>query len=287
MFVSEVSAQDKQRDTNIFASFRYWNHPVHEKPGSLTGANSLSLLDLQLDLIRGVLELKTVHTVRLARKENNQWNWNITTSFDCTPVRTGSDKVEIRIPAGMIYDETKGPIPANIIRDVAMDVKAGKLVVQFAQELLNPFQFSLDFHEAFTPEETSRISLPFPMQVRDRGGQISLVTPDDFHLLTSEKLNTSFELLSHETHKQVWKSEKFSQKVDAILKAADDKTQVRQTLDVQFNGANSLCKQQMHLQFLGRIPTMVQFNVPKEIADNLHILKGGIEKSRTWSVEFL
>ena len=271
----EVSAQDKQRDTNIFASFRYWNHPVHEKPGSLTGANSLSLLDLQLDLIRGVLELKTVHTVRLARKENNQWYWNITTSFDCTPVRTGSDKVEIRIPAGMIYDETKGPIPANIIRDVAMDVKAGKLVVQFAQELLNPFQFSLDFHEAFTPEETSRISLPFPMQVRDRGGQISLVTPDDFHLLTSEKLNTSFELLSHETHKQVWKSEKFSQKIDAILKAADDKTQVRQTLDVQFNGANSLCKQQMHLQFLGRIPTMVQFNVPKEIADNLRILKGG------------
>jgi hypothetical protein len=156
-----------------------------------------------------------------------------------------------------------------------MDVKAGKLVVQFAQELLNPFQFSLDFHEAFTPEETSRISLPFPMQVRDRGGQISLVTPDDFHLLTSEKLNTSFELLSHETHKQVWKSEKFSQKIDAILKAADDKTQVRQTLDVQFNGANSLCKQQMHLQFLGRIPTMVQFNVPKEIADNLRILKGG------------
>lgn len=221
------------------------------------------------------MELKTVHTVRLARKENNQWYWNITTSFDCTPVRTGTDKVEIRIPAGMIYDETKGPIPANIIRDVTMDVKAGKLVVQFAQELLNPFQFSLDFHEPFTPEETSRISLPFPMQVRDRGGQINLVTPDDFHLLTSEKLNTSFELLSHETHKQVWKSEKFSQKIDAILKAADDKTQVRQTLDVQFNGANSLCKQQMHLQFLGRIPTMVQFNVPKESAENLRILKGG------------
>ena len=69
----------------------------------------------------------------------------------------------------------------------------------------------------------------------------------------SEKLNTSFELLSHETHKQVWKSEKFSQKIDAILKAADDKSQVRQTLDVQFNGANSLCKQQMHLQFHSKL----------------------------------
>lgn len=31
----------------------------------------------------------------------------------------------------------------------------------------------------------------------------------------------------------------------------------------------------MHLQFLGRIPTMVQFNVPKESAENLRILKGG------------
>ncbi len=73
--------------------FRYWNHHVYEKPGALTGVNSLSLLDLQLDLIRGVLEVKTVHTVRLARKENNQWYWNITTNFDCTPVRTGTDKV--------------------------------------------------------------------------------------------------------------------------------------------------------------------------------------------------
>ena len=271
----EVSAQDKQRDPNVFASFRYWNHPVHEKPGAFTGVNSLSLLDLQLDLIRGVLEVKTVHTVRLARKENNQWYWNITTNFDCTPVRTGTDKVEIRIPSGMVYDENKGPIPANIIRDVAFDGKSGKMMVQFSQELLNPFQFSLDFHEPFTPEETSRISLPLPMLVRDRGVQISLVTPDDFHLLTSEKLNTSFELLSHETHKQVWKSEKFSQKIDAILKPADDKTQVKQTIDVQLKGAIALCKQQMHLRFLGRVPTMVEINVPKEIAENLRLLKGG------------
>ncbi len=271
----EVSAQDKQRDSNIFASFRYWNHPVQEKPGSLTGANSLSLLDLQLDLIRGVLEVKTVHTVRLARKENNQWCWHITTNFDCTPVRTGTDKVEIRIPTGMVYDENKGPIPSSIIRDVAFDGKAGKLVVTFSQELLNPFQFSLDFYEPFTPEETSRISLPLPMQVRDRGGLISLVTPDDFHFFTNEKLNTSFELVSHETHKQVWKSEKFSQKIDAILKPADDKTQVRQTMDVQLNGSIALCKQQMHLRFLGRVPTMVELNVPREIAENLHLLKGG------------
>ena len=271
----EVSPQDKLRDSNIFASFRYWNHPVHEKPGSLTGANSLSLLDLQLDLIRGVLEVKTVHTVRLARKENNQWHWNITTNFECTPVRTGTDKVEIRIPTGLVYDENKGPIPANIVRDVAFDGKAGKLMVQFSQELLNPFQFSLDFHEAFTPEETSRISLPFPVQVRDRGGQISLVTPDDFHLLTNEKLNTSVELVSNETHKQVWKSEKFSQKIDAILKPADDKAQIRQTIDIQLNGVVALCKQQMHLRFLGRVPTILELNVPKEIAENLHLIKGG------------
>jgi len=271
----EVSAQDKQRDSNIFASFRYWNHPVYEKPSSLTGANSLSLLDLQLDSIRGVLEVKTVHTVRLARKENNQSYWNITTSFDCTPVRTGTDKIEIRIPTGMVYDENKGPIPANIIRDVAFDGKTGKLLVQFSQELLNPFQFSLDFHEAFVPEETSRISLPYPIQVRDRGGQISLVTPVGFHLLTNEKLNTSLELVSNETHKQVWKSEKFSQKIDVILKPADDKIQIRQTIDIQLYGASALCKQQMHLRFLGRVPTIVELNVPKEIAENLHLLKGG------------
>lgn len=271
----EVSAQDKQRDPNIFASFRYWNHPVHEKPSSFTGANSLSLLDLQLDSIRGVLEVKTVHTVRLARKENNQSYWNITTSFDCTPVRTGTDKIEIRIPTGMVYDENKGPIPANIIRDVAFDAKTGKLLVQFSQELLNPFQFSLDFQEAFVPEETSRISLPYPIQVRDRGGQISLVTPDGFHLLTNEKLNTALELVSNEPHKQVWKSEKFSQKIDVNLKPADDKTQIRQTIDIQLYGASALCKQQMHLRFLGKVPTIVELNVPKEIAENLHLLKGG------------
>lgn len=271
----EVTAQDKQRDPNTFASFRYWNHPFQEKPGALTGPNSLSLLDLQLDLIRGILEVKTINTVRMARRDNNQWFWNITTTFDCTPVRTGSDKIEIRVPSGITYDENKGPVPSNIIRDVAYDSKTGKLQVQFSQELLNHFQFSLDFQEAFTPDELVRVTLPQPMQVRDRGGVINLVTPDDYHLFTGEKLNASLDLVSNETHKQVWKSDKFVQKLDAILKLADDKTQVRQTVDIHLNGSGTICRQQMHLQFLGRVPTMVALSVPAEISDRMHLLKGG------------
>ncbi len=271
----EVSAPDKAKDANIFASYRYWNHPNQEKPTSITGANSLSLLDLQVDLIRGILEVKTIHTLRLARRENNQWFWNVTTNFDCTPIRTGSDRIEIGIPPGLKYDEKKGPIPSSIIRDVSVDTKSGKMIVLFAQELLNSFQFSLDFQEDYQPEETSRISLPVPMQVRDRGGQITLAMPVEFHLLNSEKLNTSFELTSFEPYKQVWKNEKFGQKIEAIVRPVDDRAQVNQVIDIHLNGSTAVCRQLIHLHYLGRVASKLELKIPDEVSAQARIIKGG------------
>lgn len=270
----EITPADRALSPEAVASFRYWNPPQVEKPTGLTGAGSLAIFDLQVSLVSGLLEVRVDHLGKIVREESGIPQWRITATFDCNPVRTGASQIEIQVPAGLRFDASRGPIPAALIRDI-QETANGKMTLFFAQDLLRPFQFSLEFTADVALDHLSSIPLPVPVNVRERGGQVTLTTPADFELFASEKANPALETISLEPHKQAWSWDKFPLRVEAQLRQIQKQPDLVQTVDFFLEGQEFLVKQRIRFLFPGKVIPAATLTIPPSLNGLVKVTKGG------------
>ena len=181
---------EEQRRDKVRAAYAF---------GSLAdgGTAATPLVSIQVEEVKGAVEVKALHALRLRENDKDQASsWQLVSRLEVTPLRTGVDRLEITLPAGYQYDRSIGPMPAELVEEVGTD-QAGHLVIKMAQKQSKPFAFSITGSYAL-PNETVRaadLELPRPLTwgdergntgqrfpVLDRGSETTVQIPEGLEL---------------------------------------------------------------------------------------------------------
>jgi hypothetical protein len=96
--VSQEEFTDEDRRKEPRAKFRYWNMPGQLRNPPARPVKSVPLfLELDLKTVKGVVETRMEHTVRL-KKDGPGWEVEVVTQIHATPRRAGVDALDIQLP---------------------------------------------------------------------------------------------------------------------------------------------------------------------------------------------
>ncbi|MGE3806651.1 MAG: hypothetical protein AB7K24_18445, partial [Gemmataceae bacterium] len=104
--VIQREVPEELRDKNVVAAFSYWSLPVPADPQQPLPPP----LSLHLETVKGALEIRGEHALQIFDKGAYQ----LDCKFQITPHSTGVDRLEVQLPANFVYDERRGPAPADI-----------------------------------------------------------------------------------------------------------------------------------------------------------------------------
>jgi hypothetical protein len=295
----ELRPGDDERRPGV-NSFRYTGAPAFDKRqpvSAATGPTSLSFLDIDAENVHGQIEAKVAHVLRLARDDVHGRFWRIKTTIEARPVRPGADHIDILLPAGYLYDDRVGPMPASLVRQVETDVRLAApglalgacsaaalqkldpdtlphvLRLTFGEQL-QPFQLSVEasyFPSANEPGETV-LPLPRPLGTPDRGGQVTLTAADDTELLRPTQGNAGLKLDESEPTQQVWRSERFPEKIHVRWQLHQPRVRANAVVDLTFTPREVQVRQRLRFHFPGATPAQVALIVPDAVARQLHVV---------------
>jgi hypothetical protein len=227
----EVPEELRKAASNV-AVFTYWNLPP-------TKADQLpaSLLDLEVETIKGAVEVETAHSLRVA-----DGGWQVTSDLDVTPVRALVERLEIELPD---YELKAGP-PLLVEPDLEVREMVGKRIgiVKLVQKQSRPFKVTL---EGLCPlakgAPPTTIALPRALQLTDKGARLGVALPVALELDSVREPGA--DLLTQDRRERTWRFEKAPARVElswherraelpieslADVTLADGQAQVRQRL---------------------------------------------------------
>ena len=270
------------------AAFQYWGSPGGDKV-----APADPWFKLDVESIKGVLDTRLLHTLRLLPpvSAGGPPGWRLATTVEAVPVRAGVEELKVEWPAPWQFDQARGPRPAGAVS--AFKEGAGGQVTHFelAAKSLKPFTLELEAHpgaptrsEPFPPvpglrSSSAVVRLPHPLDTRDRGGHlITLLVPDDLDVRVPQPSaeNARLELVSQETHKVVWRADRFPERVAVAWKPYRPDLRVDSVADVTVTASFVAVRHRLRFTFAAgeRVPAAVLLHVPKEVTEQ-PVVEGG------------
>jgi hypothetical protein len=272
----EITAEERRREPFAEAAFTYALPPLGDKLTlNPNWAAGLVLLDVESEAVRGLLEARTNHVLRLQRGDGETpWSWRVTSTIEATPVKTGVDHLEVMLPPEFHYDEEVGVRPATLVRSVQLDPAGRILQIKLASEPLKPFALSLEgtFPVEQGDERRLAVALPRPRDVGDRGGQVTIETPEDVELVQPEGGNRGLELTGQESHrKQVWRSDLLAERIEVAWRPYRPQVAARAEVDLTLTGRQAWVRHVLRFAFPGKAPVQLALRVPEALADRLRV----------------
>ena len=275
MDTQDVPPSDKSKSPPIASSFRYWNHPFQDKPNSIVGQGSISIMDLETFFVRGELEIRSNFSSKLVFGDEKQLQWQTQAILDCKPLRTGVEKLEIQVPKSMRYDRSRGISPQGLIQSDTMDEKTGKLLLVFQKEQTQPFQLSLNFDHDASDQETELLQMPLTVNTRDKGTQISIQTPENLRLIPDQKKNPNLELIAMDSNHLTWKSERSTARITVVKRPVRENITSNHHIQFVLFGDDAFVKQTIQLSAQKSPDYLTKFVWHGDIPVNLKITQGG------------
>jgi hypothetical protein len=291
---------EEQRRDKVRASYAYGS------TGQTPAAQPL--ISIQLQEVKGAVEVRTVQTLRLLDSEKDKpAAWRLITRVEATPVRTGLDRLELTWPAGYRYDEAVGPVPAELIEEVVADADSKRLVIKLAQRQTKPFSFTITGSYALPDPQAHAINLELPCPttwgdergnsgqkspVLDRGGEVTAQLPDSLELFdaaTGRSLPPrpvkglgTFALLFTPSNphpaavgvrEYVWAPERLPRSLELSWRPFRPEMPVEVTADLFISSGKVRVRERMQFQFLQPPPPQMPIQTPRGI--ELEAVEGG------------
>ena len=283
------------------AAFQYWGTPDSDR-----SAEKEPWFKLEIDSIKGVLDTRLLHTLRLLPPEEGRGvrgegrglppAWRLSTTIESVPVRAGVEELKVRWEAPWQFDQARGPRPASLVSNVKEE-GGGVARFELATESLKPFQLELEAQPIGSPRPepfpavpgfpgtSAIIRLPRPLDTRDPGNHlITLVVPDDIDVRVPQPsgANPRLELVSQEVHKIVWKADRFPAEVAVAWKPYRPDVRTDGVVDLTVTPDRVEVRHQLRFSFGGgdRMPAAVLLRVPKEIVDPPTVEGGRLSEER-------
>jgi hypothetical protein len=202
-----LTEEERRRDSNLIAAFRYLSLPGLEKPLIDLNQPAAPLLDLTIETVKGEVEARVRHDLRLIRPDGaDSPFWRLTTTIDGAAYRTRAEHLQVQLPPEFRFDEKVGVQPAELV--LGPEINPATRVAQFTLLNKKPERFQVVFQGTFaaTGRESATLELPKPLGVLDRGGVVTLSVPEEWKLVPP-KLPGWREAMNLEPQKQSWRYE--------------------------------------------------------------------------------
>lgn len=262
--ISQREPTEDLRRENAVAAFTYWNLPAPAGPGQALPAP----LDLEIETVKGVVETRTEHALQL-----QNGGLQLATKIDATPIRAGTDHLEVRIPADYPFDREKGALPAELVQDVVIDPQKQTAQIKLAQKQFRPFSVTLPALIAL-PAGSQHVSLelPRPLHTLDRGCQLTLSVPAGQELVDREAAMDPF---PPGTQKHTWSWERTPARVEIGWREYRPALPVEALVDVTMTETDACVRHRLQFQFPDAPPNHVRLRIPQSLAERVRVLQGG------------
>jgi len=275
---------DEQKQAAFVRGFKYDRVPQPEKPKAATGPGSFSLLDIEAETVRGVVEARLSHVLRLARPGPEPRHWEATTTVKGRVVQPGVELLAIQLPAGAEYVAGPTPPPRPILADPAVDPATN--VLQLRLERDGPKEFTFAFKVRYkdvpsepTPREAALV-LPRPLD-GERGDEFAVlaVVADDLELVAPDKLNPALEVTQTSPQEQSWLSAPTAGRVpDRVVLAwrpFRPEVQATATADVKLAGREANVRYELRIRLPRQAQGLLALRLPDGPAQPPRVVSGG------------
>ena len=291
---------EEQRRDKVRAAYAF---------GSLAdgGTAATPLVSIQVEEVKGAVEVKTIHALRLLENEKNQSSsWQLVSRLEVNPLRTGVDRLELSLPAGYQYDRSIGPMPADLVEEVGTD-QAGHLVIKMAQKQSKPFAFAITgaYPLPNEPMRTANLELPRPLTwgdersntgqrfpVLDRGSEVTAQIPEGLELfdpvngrgldlgptkalggLSSLFAPIAGRPMNAGLREYTWRSEHFLEHIELNWRPYRPEMPVDAIVDVSVSAGRVRVRERLQFQFLQPPPPQVTLRARRGF--ELEAVEGG------------
>jgi hypothetical protein len=298
--LSRRELTEEQRRDKVRAAYAF---------GSLAdgGATVNPLISIQVEEVKGAVEVKAVHILRLLELEKNQSSsWQLVSRLEVTPIRTGVDRLEITLPAGYQYDRSIGPMPAELVEEVSTD-QAGHLVIKMAQKQAKPFAFAItgSYPLPNEPMRSATLELPRPLtwgdersntgqrfSVLDRGSDVTVQIPEGLELFdpangrgleprATKALGSLSSLFAPIAGRPTnaglrdytWSSERFLEHIELNWRPYRPEMPVDAIVDISVSAGRAHVRERLQFQFLQPPPPQVTLRTQRGF--ELEAVEGG------------
>jgi hypothetical protein len=275
---------EEQKLAPFVRGFKYERVPLPEKASKATGPGSYSLLDIEAESVRGVIETRTSHIVRLAKaneeKPGEPRPWEVTTTIKARLVQPGVEWLEVQLPPGAEYVSAQGN-PPKWDRE--------RNVLQFHLEREGWKELSITFRARYQevaapPFDGEKVLiLPRPLET-ERAPEflVEVRVTDDLELIVPEKPNPALELVRQAPQEQKWQADpaadRLQEQITIAWRRYRPEIRTDSTVDLTLTPREGRIKQEIRLR-QGRLPQQVlSLRVPPELKDvKVSVLQGGAE----------
>lgn len=223
--ISQRELTDELRaDGTTVASFSYWSlpQPMPEKPAQ-------GPLDLEIEAVKGAVESRITHHLNLVST-----GWRLKSAFHVNPVRTGVERLEIDLPAGL---QDAQIVEVNLAEP--LEVKEGDPasptigLIKLASEHRKEFTITLEgLYPLAGPLEKASLQLPRPRGTLDRGGELQVTVPPDLEVAASQ---SGSDLARPGSQPLSWQTERAPTTVDLSWRRYRPDQPVQFEIDVKLN----------------------------------------------------
>jgi hypothetical protein len=260
-------------------SYHFWNVAPPEKPAA-TGANSLSWLDVEAEVVRGQVRSRVKHelTLRPSPDEARRLTWYVTTEVSVTPRGADVDYLEMELPAGW-EDLDEGRPPAAAVRTVRLRLARGGDSGPRTSTLMLRGRYPAAGGPAGEPPVS--LPLPRPLGTLDQDAEITVRVPADTELLPLPP-RAGLEPKSQAAHDQSWQSPgRAPERVEVSWRPYRPEVKATAVADLTLTPRQGRLRHQIDIHFTQPAPPReVTLRVPAAVADSLRVAEGGALAAR-------
>jgi hypothetical protein len=284
----EVAAEERKLGVRVHG-FSYETLPLNENP-PFTDKNSgsLSLLDLEAETVRGLVETRVTHTLRLPRKEKDvdKRQWQVTSTLGVKLIHPGVETLEVQLPPDCQFlpPDTRQPDP---VLNVNFDEQRHVVQYKLQSEGWKQFQLNVQARYGRLFEETDSATLLLPRPLDTIFGpdmQWTVVVPDELELLAPARPNPSLELIPQTPQKQIWKLDPSADRnpdyLDLSWRPYRPEVRAVSVVDLTLRKTGGRGGQVSHVLQLSSprsLPARVTLRVPAAVKKGFKVVAGGDE----------
>ncbi|MGE3809341.1 MAG: hypothetical protein AB7K24_32145, partial [Gemmataceae bacterium] len=219
------------------------------------------------ETVKGALEIRGEHALQIFDKGAYQLDCKI----QITPHSTGVDRLEVQLPANFVYDERRGPTPADI--GVEIDPQRKLAVLKMSSRQSQPFAVTLPARGTLAPgTQEMTLELPRVLNSFDRGSQLGVTVPENLELIEKQ---SSAEVLPPGTHHHVWRWERTPDQTEVAWRDYRPKLPVDSVIDATLHATQAVVEQRLEFSFPDEAPTYVQVEIPPGLG-RPKLVQGGV-----------
>jgi hypothetical protein len=301
--VSQRSLSDDERQGGARAAFSYWKLPAN------AGRSAVPLMTVEAETVKGAVEIRTTHLLRMMKAGSDDSYFRIKTKFDVTPIRTALDRIDLTLPPGYQYDANEGPAPVDLVEDISIDTTRHTAVVKLAEKQTRPFSLTISGSSP-VPKGQEHVSLELPQAaareaersrgsqspapavaspgVYDRGGQMTVTMPEGLELASKDFLpsadggapNPLQSLLlplrsKSATRDYTWQGERIPQRLDLAWREYRPEMAVHSTANIDISERQARIRHRLRFQSPQAGLPQSLLHVPSGLQEKVRMLAGG------------